>query len=172
MSSATGVVTTSDLEAVGVSAPDWIVTRLATDARLVASSGSNEELFLGIAPTSDVEHYLEGAAHHQVVSLTGSDSNYRRVAGTAVLESPLDQSFWVSSAIGSDQPSVKWPVASGEWTVVLMNADGSADVNAGVTAGAEIRFGMDGSVARRALRRTADGWRAPSAGLWGQRRVR
>lgn len=137
LSSETGVVTTSDLEEVGVSAPDWMHQALATDLRIVVEPGSNQELFLGIAQTADVERYLAGAARHQVMSVSGGDADLRRVEGTATLEPPRNQSFWAASATGSEQPAVSWNASGGEWTAVLMNADGRGQVAADVTAGAK-----------------------------------
>ncbi len=41
---------------------------------------------------------------------------------------------------GAGEQSLVWDVEEGNWSVVVMNADGSAGVDAGVSVGASVSF--------------------------------
>jgi hypothetical protein len=51
---------------------------------------------------------------------------------------PTEVDLWAAQASGTGTVSVVWPVEDGSWTVVVMNADGSADVTADVAIGATL----------------------------------
>jgi hypothetical protein len=51
---------------------------------------------------------------------------------------PADQRFWAASAHGPGKQTLTWDVEHGSWSVVVMNADGSRAVDAGVSAGANV----------------------------------
>ena len=84
--------------------------------------------------------YLSGVAIAEVTRLGDdpTDVTYRTVDGAAPAGSPGDQTFWVASSEGSSAESLTWAVEPGDWTVVLMNADADAGIEAAVTAGARI----------------------------------
>ena len=48
--------------------------------------------------------------------------------------------LWAASAHGTGSQAMTWKVRDGDWSVVVMNADGSAGVDAGVRAGADVPF--------------------------------
>jgi hypothetical protein len=50
---------------------------------------------------------------------------------------PAAKPIWVASAHGAGTQSVVWDVKHGNWSVVVMNADGSRGVDTGVSAGAD-----------------------------------
>ena len=56
--------------------------------------------------------------------------------GTHKAGPPAKQTFW--AATGSH--SLHWNVQSGDWSIVVMNADGSRGVAAAVSAGAKVPF--------------------------------
>jgi hypothetical protein len=108
--------------------------------RLKATSRTSKPVFVGIARTSAVTRYLRDAAHATVTDVEYSPfrAEYRtqRAGGAPAL--PADQRFWVASAHGPGQQTLKWNVEHGAWSVVVMNADGSRGVDAGVSAGANV----------------------------------
>jgi hypothetical protein len=113
--------------------------------RLKVTSNNDKPLFVGIAPTSAVKAYLAGSAHALVTDITDSPfqsfhAKYAERAGTARLAPPAKQPFWVASSTGTGTRTAKWHVKEGDWSVVVMNADGSAGVDAGVSAGANAPF--------------------------------
>jgi hypothetical protein len=59
---------------VAIDSPTWHVSSDALGSvRLTASSGSGP-VFIGIAPRSDVLHYLDGVAYHQLTGSAASSS--------------------------------------------------------------------------------------------------
>lgn len=117
---------------------DWLIDRLDTDVRLTARD-SQKEVFVGIARQSDVDSYLQGVAHNEILDLDDDlDPVYQVVPGANEVATPGSQSFWAASASGPTPVTVDWTLQSGRWAVVLMNVDGSpgvlADVNVGATA--------------------------------------
>ena len=65
---------------------------------------------------------------------------YRAIAGGPPQGPPTAQHFWAVSASGVGQQTVTWEVREGDWSVVLMNADGSPGVVADVDLGAKLSF--------------------------------
>jgi len=110
--------------------------------RISVDSTNSAPIFIGIARTDDVNAYLGGVARDEVddidAGLFGID--YTQKPGGAPSAPPTAQTFWVASAAGGGQQTVTWSIQPGDWTVVVMNADGSAGVAADGTAGVTIPF--------------------------------
>jgi hypothetical protein len=108
--------------------------------RLEVDSRAGKPVFVGIARTSEVTRYLRDSAHAVVtdVSYSPFHADYRPLSGTRRPTLPADQRFWAASAHGSGAQTLTWDVKHGSWSVVVMNADGSRGVDAGVRAGAEV----------------------------------
>ncbi|WP_262106965.1 DUF4389 domain-containing protein [Arthrobacter sp. Marseille-P9274] len=121
----------------GVEANDTFGVLLRARA---ASAG--REIFIGIAPTAQVDGYLAGVAHSVVndVGLDPFDPDYRQVPGTQTPGPPGEQDFWAVSASGTGRQQIHWDLQSGDWTVVVMNADGSRPVSADLAAGVRLGF--------------------------------
>ncbi|HAS12802.1 MAG TPA: DUF4389 domain-containing protein, partial [Acidimicrobiaceae bacterium] len=113
---------------------DWVPFDDLGTVRIEATAPGGEDLFVGIGASRDVDGYLDGVAHHQVdeVSMRPFEVDYRAVAGEATPAPPTEQPFWAASATGED---LRWDVEDGDWTVVVMNPDGSAGVRADVSVG-------------------------------------
>ncbi len=134
----TYALATDDLD-VNTDAPDWVDTGAALGhVRLKATSRDGKPVFVGIAPTKDVDAYLRGTSHATVtdVDYAPFHATYRTRGGSRPAP-PVAQRFWSASANGNGTQTVEWKVRSGNWSVVVMNADGSANVDAGVSAGAD-----------------------------------
>lgn len=93
-------------------------------------------LFIGIAPTEEVASYLAGVPVDQVTKLNvpGGELTTRSVAGNRTPEPPAGQPFWVAKAGGGPAESLEWTLDRGEWTFVVMNADGAAGIDVRGTA--------------------------------------
>ena len=116
---------------------EWFPEDLAT---VRISAGSDTETFIGIGPTADVGGYLLGAPH-SVVRDVESDPfrvTYRQVPGDAVPAPPVDQDFWVATTSGSGTQNLTWDLGAGNYTVVLMNADGSQGIDVRLSAGIKV----------------------------------
>lgn len=96
------------------------------------------ELFVGVADADDVAAYLDGVAFADAVELSypGGDLGLRPREGRMAPAPPEEQSFWIGSRVG-DGP-LTWDLDEGAWSIVLMNADGSAGVDVAGTATARI----------------------------------
>jgi hypothetical protein len=117
--------------------PGWVDERFGT-VRVSATSPDGTPLFVGVAPTADVERYLQGVAHAQVSNF--EDARTTPVAGDARPRDPAGEDFWAASTAGAGTQALEWELAEGTWSVVLMNADGSRGVAADVELGARIGF--------------------------------
>ena len=108
--------------------------------RVSVAPRGDQDLFVGVARTSDVERYLRGTAHAVVtdVDLDPFHSTERTVAGGAGVVAPTTRSFWDASAHGPGTRTLDWKVQDGDWSVVVMNADGTPGIAAGVRAGVNV----------------------------------
>jgi hypothetical protein len=110
--------------------------------RLRATPRAGQDLFVGVARTSDVTQYLRGTAHATVTDLDyhpfRADSTTSGGARRAI--APTTQRIWAAQAHGRGAQTLTWEVVDGDWSVVVMNADGRPGVDAGVSAGANVPF--------------------------------
>ncbi|HSC49287.1 MAG TPA: hypothetical protein VLD16_03400, partial [Gaiellaceae bacterium] len=98
--------------------------------RIRGESSAGKTLFIGIGPQADVARYLGDVAHANVqdVDFDPFRATYLSVPGGAPRAPPTAQSFWAASASGVGTQTLSWKVRDGDWSVVLMNADGSRGV--------------------------------------------
>ena len=139
------------------------------------------DIFVGIAPTSAVAVYLAGVPHAQAtdVSYPGGDLALHDVGGSAEPTPPTEEAFWAASQRGDGQ--LTWELDEGDWSIVVMNADGSPDVAArgtvtaripvlGTAIGVLLVLGLPlviggGAMVVSALRRRPDGRHASTTSL-------
>lgn len=118
--------------------PDWTnIRQLVGDTRLrFTSTDSDRPIFVGVGPAADVAGYLSGTRHVVVTDLY-DDGNvaWQRRDGGAPAAPPSAQGFWAAKVSGPGAQSLTWTPRDGDWTIVVMNADGSAGVSARVDAG-------------------------------------
>jgi hypothetical protein len=121
---------------------DWVLTEGVLGDIRITAEGAGRDIFVGIGPTDDVATYLDGVEHAEVrdVDFDPFHVRYRLFAGAEPSGPPGEQDFWAASASGSGEQVVTWDTESGEWTIVLMSADGSDGVAADVSIGAEANF--------------------------------
>lgn len=106
-------------------------------------AGGAKPAFVGVAPTRDVKAYLDGVQHEQIsdINLDPFTLDKRRAAGEGRPAMPGAQTFW--SATSTDGRALDWTVRSGDWSVVVMNADGSPGVKVDAAVGATAPFIRD-----------------------------
>jgi hypothetical protein len=99
-------------------------------------------LFIGIGPEAAVAKYLGSVAHASVedIDFDPFRVKYLPIAGGAPEGPPTEQRFWAVSASGVGTQTVTWKVRDGDWSVVLMNADGSRGIAADIDLGAKLSF--------------------------------
>jgi len=110
--------------------------------RIKAESKDGKPLFVGIARTSAVNDYLRGSAHAIIddVDYSPFHVEYRAESGNASPGVPGAKRFWDASVQGAGEQSLVWDVEDGNWSVVVMNADGTPGVDAGVSVGASVSW--------------------------------
>ena len=135
----THALATENLD-VDLDGAESFVDDLYGNVRVRAESNDGKPVFVGIARTSDVTDYLRGTAHAIVTDVEYSpfDADYSTHDGARLPAAPAQQDFWVASSQGDGRQALTWEVEDGDWSVVVMNADGSAGVDAGISAGASI----------------------------------
>jgi hypothetical protein len=67
-------------------------------------------------------------------------ASYRDHGGDRRPARPADQHFWAASAHGSGTQTVAWDLEDGDWSIVVMNADGSRGVDTDISAAAKVPF--------------------------------
>ncbi len=85
----------------------------------------------------DVDRYLAGVAHAEIndIDVHPFRVTYRVQRGGAPSTRPGAQRFWAASAQGAGDQRLTWNLESGNWVVVVMNADGSRGVGAEASVG-------------------------------------
>jgi hypothetical protein len=148
--SATSAITTDDVDLRADPGPsDQVLDFIDFSVRLRATDVGDRSsgVFIGIGPTADVEGYLASVARDEIREVDSDrDVRYRSIPGADSPQPPTEQTFWVASASGLGVQELIWEVEEGEWTAVLMNADGSpgilADVTAAVRSGALLAIAL------------------------------
>jgi hypothetical protein len=110
--------------------------------RIRGESAGAKMLFIGVGPEAAVAKYLGSVAHASVedIDFDPFRVTYLPIAGGAPQGPPTEQRFWAASASGVGTQTLTWKVREGDWSVVLMNADGSRSVVADIDLGAKLSF--------------------------------
>ena len=107
----------------------------------------NEQIFIGIAPAQDAYAYLNTVYYDRLVNTnwgwersTGSQMQptYQTHPGNPLPTPPSTTNIWTTQAKGLGSQTLEWSPRSGDYWIVLMNADGSPAVDADVQIGAKI----------------------------------
>jgi hypothetical protein len=141
LAASTYAIAATDLS-VAVSAPEWHVSSDALGSvRITATGGTSRAVFVGVASRSAVQRYLDRVAYDELNGYTAASSGptYQLHSGGAPAL-PTSQTFWRADVSGDGTQSLTWNVESGQWAIVLMNADASRGVFADVSVGATAPF--------------------------------
>ncbi len=105
-----------------------------------AHAKDDRPVFVGIARTADVDRLLGGVAHTTVtdVDFDPFEASYRDSRGDARAKPPGDSTIWAASAQGQGAQRMTWDARDGDWSVVVMNADGTRGVDVDVSAGIKV----------------------------------
>jgi hypothetical protein len=133
-------ITTEKID-IGTDVPEWLFGKVRVEA---SSKASARPIFVGIARKTDVDAYLAGVERAVVHDLEWDPFkvSYTLQPGTRRPADPAAQAFWAASAQGSGEQSLTWVVKSGDWSVLVMNADGSPGVDADVSVGIKVPYGI------------------------------
>jgi hypothetical protein len=136
-------IVTSDLELDNSDVSFLLSSGHLADIRLTARSNDPaKELFVGIAPEGDVEEYLSGVRFDEIAQLDFDPFSvaYSPRAGDGTPPPPAEVGIWEATSSGDTAETLDWEATEGDWSVVVMNADGSPGVDAEVGAAARAPF--------------------------------
>ena len=124
-------------------APSWLFRKSRLGAVRVTATGTRAKpIFVGVARADRVNAYLRGSGFDRVADF-GVDPlsvTLERRPGKNTPGAPTGEHFWTARASGAGTQSVTWPVKSGTWDIVVMNADGTAGITTDLTVGARAGF--------------------------------
>lgn len=118
----------------------WAVDAQAMSGSLRITATSDRPVFIGIGPSDRVNAYLGSVRHDVIEDFSTSPFRvaYRPVSGGALTGSPAAQPFWVATGTGTGTNVLTWTPQEGDWSVVMLNADGSPAIDASVSVGAVV----------------------------------
>jgi len=91
-------------------------------------------VFVGVGPLRDVAAYLAGVDREELRGLTAEPEDRVLRAGRAPDGAPGAQDFWLARSTSGE---LTWKLADGDYAIAVMNADGSAAIDADLAIGAE-----------------------------------
>ncbi|EMD25664.1 DUF4389 domain-containing protein [Amycolatopsis azurea] len=102
----------------------------------VTDDVTRKPVFIGIARSQDVQRYLAGTAYATVTDLSSGAVVTHQ--GPDSPGPPETRDIWKVKSSGPGSRAASWPDEPGDWTVVVMNADGSPDVQVRSETGATV----------------------------------
>jgi hypothetical protein len=131
---------TSALATENLDIDDDLPGRITGTVRFDVRGSAEKPVFVGVARSRDVQAYLAGTAHATLtdVEVDPFAAEYRTASGMATPAAPATRPIWAASATGTGRQRLEWDVKDGDWSVVVMNADGSPNVQADVAVGSDL----------------------------------
>src|SRR3954447_20220279 len=120
---------------------DWWANRERATVRLSARSAHASAVFIGIAPSADVAHYLGSASYDEISDLRTDPFDYsltRRGTGGELSAAATDQGFWTTQSSGPGTQTLTCYLKPGTYTAVVMTLDGSPGVAVDLSAGGRL----------------------------------
>jgi hypothetical protein len=139
---ATHAIATDNLD-IGLDGAEALVDSAGLgDIRLDVESQSGKSLFVGIARTERVSSYLSDVSHSILTDVDYGpfEAFYSRQAGERSPAAPGGERIWAASTQGAGRQTLTWDVEDGDWSIVVMNADGSPGVHADISTGAKLPY--------------------------------
>lgn len=120
--------------------PARMLGTLRATAEPATGPAGDNGVFIGVARTADVDRYLRGVAQSTVRDPFDADGEptIDFVDGGSPRVAPAAATFWEASATGTGEQTITWEPEEGDWTLVVMNGEGTTPVDADVSIGAEL----------------------------------
>lgn len=115
----------------------WLAPLIGQIRIRVTGTGRPVGEFAGVAPANAANRYLSGVSYTTVTSYDGQSLGISH-PGSRVPLPPQSTPIWAARASGAPSATLRWTVREGDWTVIVMNADGSAGVTADVDIAASL----------------------------------
>jgi hypothetical protein len=125
-------------ETINVHGPlGWLAPLIGQIRIRVTGTGRATHVFAGVAPANTANRYLAGVSYTTVTSYHGHRPGISH-PGSRVPLPPQSTPIWTVRASGVPGATLRWTMRAGDWTVIVMNADGSAGVAARVDLAASL----------------------------------
>lgn len=105
----------------------WLAPLIGQIRIRVTGTGRSGGEFAGIAPANAASKYLSGVSYTTVTSYDGQRLGISH-PGSRAPRPPRSTPIWAAQASGTPGATLRWTVRDGDWTLIVMNADGSAGV--------------------------------------------
>jgi hypothetical protein len=115
----------------------------------VKSSSPSEEIFIGIASAGDANSYLNNVKYDRLTNMNWGwerspgvidQPTYKRSSGTEQPVTPTSKNIWIKTAKGTGTQTLEWAPSSGDYWIVVMNANSSPGVDVTSQLGLKIPF--------------------------------
>ncbi|MFI0432967.1 MAG: hypothetical protein ACH36H_07465 [Candidatus Nanopelagicales bacterium] len=104
------------------------------DLRVVVTSANGKQVFVGLTPPDKAQAYLRGVPYDSASKIANGVFEVKPVPGLIVpAPAPEQQTIWTLSDSGTTA-TLPWDGQQGSEVLVVMNADGSAGVQADISA--------------------------------------
>lgn len=118
---------------------DWDSGDFVTFKVEGSNKDSSKGIFIGVAQESDLMAYLSDVEYDEISNFRihshGFDVDYRNHQGNSSPTAPTSETFWMKSTSGNGTQVLEWELETGTYSLVLMNEDGSSNVNVDVSVG-------------------------------------
>jgi hypothetical protein len=114
-------------------------------ARVVVSPNSGKPVFVGVAPPSTVQQYLGTTAYTELTDFDFAPLRFRSVPhdGGEPSGPPTAVPGWLQQSSGTGEQELTFDLMTPQYQVVVMNADGSQDVDVTVRLGLRVPLVRD-----------------------------
>jgi hypothetical protein len=137
--------------------PNWVWEPDIGDfvtIKIKADSDNSKNVFIGIVEEQDAVEYLGTVEYDQISDFhmdNGGRSSqpyleYRYHPGNQLNIAPIELDIWVSEVHGSGEQTLTWSPEVGRYWLVIMNEDGSPNVD--VDVGFSVKIPILGSIGR------------------------
>lgn len=134
VTTAGSAITTDEVGELG----DRIWGGLLGNVRIRATSTNpGGAVFIGVAPKASVDRYLAGADREVITEWFPVKTHAVVGSGATPQTAPSDADIWSAKVAGPGAQALVWK-PKGDWTVVVMNANGSSRVSVNADFGAQV----------------------------------
>ena len=108
------------------------------------NNNPSKQIFMGVADEADLNNYLNNVNYDEITSidfgwhLDFDEVTYVDHPGNSTPSSPSSETIWTASADGAATQTLEWETEVGSYSIVMMNADGSSDIDLDIVFKAKI----------------------------------
>jgi hypothetical protein len=133
--------------------PGWVWEPTVGDFvtfKVSADSNEGKDVFIGIVEDDDAMMYLKDVEYDYLTEFNMDDYRrdphiqYRRHSGGELTTLPTETDIWVAEVSGPGEQTLRWSPEPGNYWLVIMNEDGSPDVN--VETGLAVKVPILGNI--------------------------